>query len=332
MKVLKNKEINKTKWLNLISKSHFSSPFKASLFYNFFNSIGNFSADVIAIEEDGEYKALVVITIQKEKGMKSYFSRRGIIYGGPLVLNSGQPYLKHLLKEVKKAYRNKLIYLEARNYFDYTFFRNSFKESGFEYVPWLNFHLDTSSDISVVKKSMSSSRLRQVKKAIKNGAEWKEAKSVEEVSAFYDILQDLYKYKIKKPLFSKEFFLEFYKQEIGKYLLVYYKGEVIGGIMCPMMSKTAIYEFYVCGLDSEYKNQYPSVMATWAAMEYANLNDIPLFDFMGAGDPNESYGVREFKSRFGGEEVEHGRFINILNPFLYKVGIIGLKLMSLLKR
>lgn len=332
MRVLKNKEINKLKWLDLISKSDFSSPFQTSQFYDFFNSIDNFSADVFAIEESGEYKALVVITIQKEKGIKGYFSRRGIIYGGPLVLDNSELYLKRLLNEIKEGYKSKLIYLETRNYYDYTFFRSSFKESGFKYVPWLNFHLDTSSDIPVIKKKMSSSRLRQVKKAIKNGAEWKEAKSIEEVSAFYEILQNLYKDKIKKPLFSKEFFLEFYKQKIGKYLLVYFEGNVIGGIMCPMLQKKAIYEFYVCGLDSEYKNQYPSVMATWAAMEYANLNGIPLFDFMGAGDPNESYGVREFKSRFGGQEVEHGRFINILNPFLYKVGIIGLKLMSILKR
>jgi len=84
-------------------------------------------------------------------------------------------------------------------------------------------------------------------------------------------------------------------------------------------------------LDSEYKNQFPSIMATWAAIEYANENNIPLFDFMGAGNPNEAYGVREFKSRFGGEQVEHGRYLNILNPFLYKIGEIGLNVLSKLK-
>jgi lipid II:glycine glycyltransferase (peptidoglycan interpeptide bridge formation enzyme) len=287
---------------------------------------------VFAIEENTEYSALVVVTLQKEKGVKSYFSRRGIIYGGPVILGNRQRSLENLLKEVVRYYQGKLIYLETRNYFDYSLFKSSFISSGFDYNSWLNFHLDTSPELPVIKKTMSSSRLRQIKKAIKNGAEWKEAESETDVVTFYNILLDLYKNKIKKPLFPKEFFLEFYKQNLGKYLLVYFEGKVIGGIICPIMPNKAIYEFYVCGLDSEYKNQYPSVMATWAAMEYANQNDIPLFDFMGAGSPDEAYGVREFKSRFGGEEVEYGRFINILNPTLYKTGVLGLKVLSKLKK
>jgi len=178
---------------------------------------------------------------------------------------------------------------------------------------------------------MSSSRLRQVKKAIKNGVIWKEAESLDDINEFYNILRNLYETKVKKPLYAREFFTEFYKQKLGKYLLVYFEGKVIGGIMCPVTPGKTVFEYYVCGMDTEYKNQYPSVMATWAAMEYANQNNIPLFDFMGAGSPDKDYGVREFKSRFGGEQVEHGRFLNILNPLLYKIGTFGLHLISKIK-
>jgi serine/alanine adding enzyme len=41
---------------------------------------------------------------------------------------------------------------------------------------------------------------------------------------------------------------------------------------------------------------------------------------MGAGKPDEGYGVREFKSKFGGELVEHGRFLFVCNPRLYALG------------
>ena len=95
--------------------------------------------------------------------------------------------------------------------------------------------------------------------------------------------------------------------------------------MCPILKGKAIYEFYVCGLDEEYKEQYPSVMATWSAMEYANQNNIPVFDFMGAGKPYEQYGVREFKARFGGELVEYGRFLKINNHLLYNLGKTWIK-------
>jgi len=331
MNIIKNKQISNDKWHKLIEVSSYSSPFQTPKFLEFFNALKNFSGDVFAIEVEGVYKALVVLTIQKELGVKSYFSRRGIIYGGPLVIDNGHDHLEKLLNEVTSFYKRKLIYIETRNYFDYSLFNTQFQSAKFKYIPWLNFQLDTSSDIAVIKKSMSSSRLRQVKKALRNGAVWKEAESEDDVAAFYEILLDLYKKKIKKPLFSEDFFLEFYKKKTGKYLLVYFENTVIGGIVCPIMSGKAIYEFYVCGLDSEYKNQFPSIMATWAAIEYANENNIPLFDFMGAGNPNEAYGVREFKSRFGGEQVEHGRYLNILNPFLYKIGEIGLNVLSKLK-
>jgi len=330
MKILLNKEIELNKWHSLLHISNQSSPFQTPEFNDFFNSINGFSSDVFAIEENNEYKTIVVVTVQQEKGIKGYFSRRGIIFGGPLVVHEEKKYLQHLLKYINEYYYKKLIYLETRNYFDYSSLSNQFTQSGFRYVPWLNFHLETS-EVNSMKKSMSSSRLRQIKKGIKNGAQWKEAQSINDINIFYNILSNLYKNKIKKPLLPKSFFLEFYKHKIGKYLLVYFEDKIIGGIMCPIKSEKAIYEFYVCGLDNEFKDQYPSVIATWAAMEYANQNNIPKFDFMGAGSPDDTYGVRDFKARFGGELVEHGRYINILNPLLYKTGVLGLKLLSKLK-
>jgi lipid II:glycine glycyltransferase (peptidoglycan interpeptide bridge formation enzyme) len=331
MILLINHDIDEKKWNELLSQSLFSSPFQTPEFYHFYNSLDGFSADVFAIEEDGAYKALAVVTIQKEKGVKSYFSRRGIIYGGFIFNKVDNLEVSSFLNEIKKYYKNKVIYLETRNYFDYSLFKDAFARAGFEYIPWLNFHLDTS-DEGRMKKNMSSSRLRQVKKAIKNGASWQVADKEQDIVAFYNILRELYRSRIKKPLFPLAFFMEFHKQEIGKFLLVYYQNKVIGGIMCPIYPEKAIYEFYVCGLDSEYKNQYPSVMATWAAMEYANQNNIPLFDFMGAGSPEEAYGVREFKARFGGEQVEHGRYRVILNQGLFKLGDAGIKMLSKIKK
>ncbi len=331
MKILKNEEINDKRWIKLYNDCSFSSPFQTPTFFNFFHSLDDFSADVFAVEEGEELTSLVVVTIQKEKGIKGFFSRRGIVYGGLLIANKSKESIKYLLKSVIKYYSGKLIYLEFRNYFDYTSVHDSILASGFEFIPWLNFHLDIAAP-ELMLKNMSSSRARQIKKVIKSGVKWQEAQSEKEVNSFYEILEDLYVNKIKKPLFPKQFFLDFYRQNIGKYLLIYFEEKVIGGIMCPILEGKAIYEFYVCGLDTEYKNQYPSVMATWAAMEYASINNIPLFDFMGAGSPAEEYGVREFKSRFGGRQVEHGRYLRIINPLLYKIGIVGLKVLSKIKR
>jgi lipid II:glycine glycyltransferase (peptidoglycan interpeptide bridge formation enzyme) len=97
---------------------------------------------------------------------------------------------------------------------------------------------------------------------------------------------------------------------------------------CVFLNKTTAYEWFVCGDDNAGKNMFSSVLATWAGIEYAASNGYERFDFMGAGKPGNEYGVREFKSKFGGELVEHGRFLYICNPLQFKSGKL---IVSLLK-
>ena len=89
-----------------------------------------------------------------------------------------------------------------------------------------------------------------------------------------------------------------------------------------------VYEWFECGRDAEYEKQYPSVMATYAGMAYAAEHGIARCDFMGAGVPGVPYGVRDFKERFGGKMVEHGRFLYIAKPILYQIGAWGVKIMK----
>ncbi len=311
--------IDRDKWIRLLEDSEFVSPFQTPVHADLINSIKGYSAEVYAVESGGTLKALCVVVILKERGVKAYFSRRAIIYGGPVLLTKCDEILKVLLESIERDLIGKSIYIEIRNFFDYSLYKPIFENSGWDYIPWLNFQLQIDSKDKVAKK-ISSSRRRQIKKAIKSGAHWEKARSLQDVRQFYEILLNLYKNKIKKPLHPWAFFKNYFITKSGLYLLVYYKERVIGGILCPVIPDKTIYEFYVCGLDQEYKDQFPSVMATWAAIEYALRNNIRMFDFMGAGSPDETYGVREFKSRFGGEEVEHGRFIKILNPHLYMLG------------
>jgi lipid II:glycine glycyltransferase (peptidoglycan interpeptide bridge formation enzyme) len=331
MKILINNQIDKKKWITLMKEGLYASPFQTPDYYDLFNKVNGLSADVFAVEIEENYTSLVVVTIQKENGIKALFSHRGIIYGGPLLSSGYDKSVEYLFKYLTKYYYKKLVYLEVRNYWDYSNYLTIINNSNWKFIPWLNFKKDIS-NIEIATKSMSNSRMRQIKKAKKTGVQWKEASDENEVKEFYIILKALYKKRVKKPLFPFSFFKEFFDRKIGVFLLVLFKGRIIGGIMCPILLGKTIYEFYVCGLDDEYKEQYPSVMATWAAIEYGLQNKIPLFDFMGAGSPNQSYGVREFKARFGGKMVEHGRFLKVLNPMLFNVGKLGIKVLEIARR
>ena len=276
------------------------------------------------VAEDGVLKGVVVgfVTVEQSR-WRQFFTRRAIINGGPLLAEDiSTEALRLLLRRLREEVSKEAIYIEMRNFNDYSRWKDRFEECGFAYQPHLNFHLDCSEE-AVIQRNMHESRRRQVRKGLASGAVIEEAKTEGDVRDFYRILEQLYRRKVKTPLFGLEFFLAFFRQGRGKYLLVKYQGNVIGGMMCPILEGRAIYEWYVCGLDEQYREQYPSVLATYAAMQYAVEHGLPRFDFMGAGKPGDDYGVRAFKAQMGGKLVEHGRFLLIAKPLLYRIGVLG---------
>jgi lipid II:glycine glycyltransferase (peptidoglycan interpeptide bridge formation enzyme) len=92
-----------------------------------------------------------------------------------------------------------------------------------------------------------------------------------------------------------------------------------------------LYEWFACGVDGQWKSIFPSTLATYFGIKYAAEHRCPRFDMMGAGKPDEAYGVRDFKAKFGGELVEHGRFLCITKPMLYKIGTLGVKILKKIK-
>lgn len=325
MRTLINEEIPAPLWEAFLEGNQHSTPFQTPGFHNLVNSSDGYSSEVVAVAEDSRLLALVVITFQKERGLSGFFSRRAIIYGGMVVEDHIPDAIDMLLEQVTKLVTGRAIYIEARNLSNYQSLKNIFQKNGYQYVPYLNFRVDTGNKEDMMKR-ISSSRQRQIKKALRLSVTCSEASGLQEVSVFYDMLRQLYSQKLHKPLPPEDFFLRFFESRLGKYLLVRHEGKIIGGIMCPLLEGKALYEFYICGLDEVYPELYPSVMATWYAMEYACANNFPVFDFMGAGKPGEPYGVRDFKERFGGEKVEYGRFVRVNRPFWYGIGKSGLKM------
>lgn len=321
-------DIDPQQWQSLVERSPYATWFQTPEAYAFYaSSSDELTPFTIGVDEDGQLMGVVVgYTTRETNPIKQLFTCRSIVIGGPLLDESiSDNAVTALLCAVKRVTRSS-IYVETRNFHDYSRWRYIFEQCGFAYQPHLNIQVACTAE-----HTMSEQRQRQVKKALKNGVVIAESQSEQEVRDWYQILRQLYRQKVRTPLWSEAFFLHFYYNGVGKYLLVKYNGKVIGGMMCPIFAGKVIYEWYVCGLDEAYREQYPSVMATYAAIEYAKRNDIPMFDFMGAGLPDKPYGVRDFKMEFAGEVVEYGRYLSIRKPLLYKIGKWGVKMLKKIK-
>lgn len=316
-------------WNKLTETSSNTSFFQTKECYDFYASLSFMEPFVFAVSENNILKGVVVGYIQKDGGrLKQFFSRRAIVPGGALLANDiSEEALKSLLLFCKKELASKAIYIEFRNYNDYSLFRPVFESVGFNYKAHLNFHVNCVSE-DVVKKNLGNSRKRDIRTSLRDGAEIVDEPTFLEVENYYDILLELYKTRVKTPLFPFEFFNKLYREHFGKFLLIRLKGEIIGGTVCVILKKRVMYEWFACGLDGKFKNIYPSTLATWSGIKYATDHGIPLFDMMGAGKPDEGYGVRDFKAKFGGKLVEHGRFLCVIQPLLFHIGKLGVKLLN----
>ncbi len=502
MRVLTYKDIDREEWSALVMASATGTWFQMPEAYDFYASMPElFKPFVVGLEAspqpspEGKGERLrgvcVGYVMVEKSAFKQFLTRRAIIIGGPaLADDASSEEVEALLCALKSSLLSGRdgvglppIYIESRNFNDYSRWKGAFAAAGFEYKAHLNFHVDCR-DKEVMWERLSENRKRQIKKGKPNPSPSLKGRDVSEadIREWYAILAELYRTKVKTPLWPVEFFLEAYRQGIGKFLLVKHEGKVIGGSMVVMWKPTSdsslkgreetaqvsfakvwgahtadstqydllkenaianrktpteaeailwdllkgnniglhfrrqhiildyivdficldkglvieldggyhnnpeqkeydeqrtahlqrlgytelrftneellvnpdsvvakiieeasklpslkgrteerlgtVYEWFECGLNAEYKEQYPSVMATWAGMTLAKESGCARYDMMGAGMPGVPYGVRDFKSEFGGELVEHGRFLCVNKPMLYRLGKLGVKILK----
>lgn len=342
MQILTYKEIEREEWSRLVAASATGTWFQGPEAFDFFNAQKElFKPFAIAIEklesrvesrESRELRGVCVgyVTVEKN-AIKQFFTRRAIILGGPALADDAtDEEVQTLMQAVRKELRQEAIYIETRNFNDYSKWKWAFEKAGFEYVPHLNFHVDTSST-EVVEANLGKSRKRDIRTSLRDGATIIEKPTLEQVREYYAILENLYKTRVKTPLFPFSFFEKLWQHKDGRFILVALNNEIIGGTVCVEQEGKCLYEWFACGRDGEWKTIFPSTLATYSGIRYAAEQGCARFDMMGAGKPDEAYGVRDFKAKFGGEEVEHGRFLCVTKPVLYKIGVLGVKLLKKLK-
>lgn len=321
VQILTYDQIDRQQWNTLVRTSENGTWFQSPEAYDFYSSLPTLLEPfVYGVEESGELRAVCVGYVTKERNqIKHFFTRRAIILGGSIIAaDCAKADIEHLLNIIRKDLEPKAIYIECRNFNDYTPWKEAFEAAGFAYKPHLNFHVDPSNN------NLSDNRKRQLKKS---DAITELATNESEIQEWYKVLTKLYRTKVKTPLWPIDFFLAAYRLSIAKFLLVKYEGRVIGGSMVVAEERT-VYEWFECGLNTEYKDQYPSVLATCAGIQLALQSGCKRYDMMGAGEPGVPYGVRDFKAEFGGQLVEHGRFLSVCKPMLYRIGKWGVKILK----
>lgn len=326
-------KVGRARWASFLAANAYASPFQSPDFYDFFNALpASQVAKVYAVEQENALQALCVVTLQKEKGLKGYFSRRAIVYGGPLLANNNPSALQLLLEKIEKDLRHQVIYLEMRNFHDYQPVFPIYEKVRWEYLAYLNVQLSLEGKtLEGILANMKYNRRREIRLSQTEGATCQVATNEMEVKDLYQILQELYQERVKVPLPSFAYFQQLFLSSVGKVLVVKHQEKVIGGAFCLGLEGQSIYTIYYCGIRDYHKKIFPTHLAVLGAIEYGLSHNMKWLDFMGAGLKGEEYGVRQYKMEFGGDLVEHGRFIKVFNASLYRLGKLGLNMLQKMK-
>jgi len=262
-------------------------------------------------------------------GVMSKYTSRNIISGGPIVKDNNQKYITLLLKSFNSNKSKKTLFTEIRNLSNQLYENDAYQSASFRFEDHLNYLIDLTIPKDKLFSKIDRSKRKAIKKAEKLGVTFMEVdiKDQSKISAGYSIIQDVYR-RAKLPLPKIDIFLSANNLSSTegqlKMFTVSFKSEIIG-VRFALIYKEIIFGWYA-GSYSEFYKYSPNELLAWKTLEWGHNNGFKVFDYGGAGKPNIPYGVRSFKSKFGGSLVNYGRYKIIYKPLSMQIAQIVFKL------
>lgn len=272
---------------------------------------------LFAVEEDIIFGVLIAFIIKEPGFIISKASARAIIQGGPLT--SGADKVSELLiKEFVRVSEKRAIYSQIRNIYDMSDLHDMLFKYRFEFEEHLNYIIDLTLSIDDLWSGLYSKRRNEIRKAEKLGTVVKEITSIDEFKNAVEILKEVYS-RAGLPMPPMSFFCSAWTEMYNRDHLVvfgaYNNNKLIGTIFLLTYNNT-LYDWYA-GSYKDYYSMHPNDILPWEAFKWAREKGFERFDFGGAGHPLKPYGVRDYKKKFGGKQINHGRYIRVNKRILY---------------
>ncbi len=285
--------------------------------YELYANTSHNKPNVLALRRNGKIKAILLsVIITNGNSILKYLTARSIIIGGPLVVGNSNYYTELLLKEYKKRLPWYVIYSEIRPIYDLEFLKESFIKSRFKREGHYNIYLNLNQRGSVMWNQLHKERKRNIQQAEKKGLVFKEICDKTEINNIVDLIVRTYKRK-GVPLSYNDIFvkaIELMPQEV-KFFGAYKDDKIVAG-QVRLCYKDLVYAWFA-GSDENYFKMRPNDFLLWNVIKWSRRNKYKVFDFGGGGKPGVSYGVRDYKLKYGGQMEDFGRYVYIKRPLLY---------------
>ena len=299
---------DKQQWDEFVRNHPHGNIFQTSDMAEVYRQTKNYDPiSLAAIDSDsGNILAVVqAVVIREMGGLLSSLSARSVIQGGPLFTDGkeGLEAVVELMEYYDDVVRKKVVYTQIRNMWDTHEIGDIL---GYTYEEHLNFMIDLDRISEEIWSNIHKSRRKGINRAEKAGISIRKLEYPTELDNCYNLIEETYK-NVNMPLADITLFKAAYDilslTDVADYYIAIQDGKPVGTRMT-LKYNGEVHDWYAGSLKGA---AYVDEALVWHILK-ENAGKQQGFDFGGAGHPQKPYGVREFKRRFGGKEVNFGRY------------------------
>ena len=300
-------------WRNFVNGHPHSNIFHTPEMFQVFQRTKGHRPEVwAAINANGKVLALFLpIQVTLGSRLTRFLTTRAVVYGGVLYdySDEGKDGLDVLLQTYIQEVDRDVLFTELRNQSDLCAIQPALTNCGFAYEDHLNYLISLNRPLDDILQGLGPRTRKHVRRGLrKSEVVIEEGVLQEHVAYCYEVLQQTYA-AAHVPLADRSMFEAafdvLYPLGMIKFHLAKI-GEIYVAASVDLVYKDIFYGWYG-GVKREYASHTPNELLTWHILQWGALNGYRVYDFGGAGKPDEQYGVRDFKSKFGGELVNYGR-------------------------
>jgi len=320
-------------WRDFVNEHPQGNVFQTPEMFQVFSRAKGYRPDLrAAIRENGQVLALLLpVQVSLQNGLFRRLTTRAIVYGSTLCTPdaAGKEALAAILKDYSKKASREGLFTELRHQSDLSAYQPIFTECGFSYEEHLNYLIKIDCSPDEVFSKIGPRTRKHIRHELKRGQiVIEEIHDLSQINIIYEVIKKSY-LQAHVPIASISLFEAafdvLYPQNMIKFTLARVGGDFIASSV-ELIYKDVIYGWYG-GVDRAFSSYTPSELLTWQILKWGAENGYRTYDFGGAGNPDQKYGVRDFKAKFGGRLVCYGRNTCVHAPVLMRLSTVGYSLL-----
>ncbi len=310
-------------WRQFVDQNPMGNIFHTPEMFAVFHNTKGYQPDLWAARgNDRQLLALFLpVRISVKNGPLRALTTHAVAYGSILCdqRDEAKEALRSLLHAYQKESGSRSIYTELRNCAQMTEYQPLLAQMHFDYEDHLNYIISLDGSPDAVFKNIGKRTQRNIRRGVNQGrVTIEEVNDRAGIETSYELLCRTY-HLAQVPLADRSLFEAAYDQLHSKGMVRVTLARVESAPVATsfeLLYKDTIYGWYG-GMDRAYSSYNPNELLMWDILRWGSEQGYKYYDFGGAGKPNEEYGVRDFKAKFGGALVCHGRNKWVSRPLVF---------------